>query len=94
MIIYVNDLIKYQLEDFKNVEYSDLKKTQLLYKYGENSMCKILSNDDKYLGTGFFMEIESYRIPFKKALLTCNHIFPKNYFRKNEYLYFNHKVTN
>ena len=89
-----DELIKYQLEDFKEVEYSNLQNTQLLYKYGENSLCKILSNNDKFLGTGFFIEINAYRVPFKKALLTCNHIFPEEYFKKNEYLYFSHKGTN
>ena len=60
-------------------------------------MCEIeiLFNNQTFLGTGFFIQIENHLgIPIKKALLTCNQIFPDNFFKSKEYLYFNHKGNN
>ena len=87
---------EFEIQEFKKVRYSQLEEIELLYQYGENSMCEILFNNQTFLGTGFFIQIESHLgIPIKKALLTSNKIFPDDFFFKNkEYLYFNHKGKN
>jgi hypothetical protein len=44
------------------------------------------------LGIGFLIQINPYsKLPLKRALLTCNHIYPEEFFNNNEYLYFIHK---
>ena len=85
----------FEIEEFKSVKYSNLEETKLLYKYGENSICKMVNSDYKeILGIGFFIPIdESFKLPFKSALFTCNHIFPEGFFNKNEYIYFIHNNT-
>ena len=86
---------EFEIEDSKSVKYLNLSETTLLYKYGENSICKLFnSNHKKMLGIGFLIQINPYsKLPFKRALLTCNHIYPEEFFNNNEYLYFIHKNT-
>lgn len=86
---------EFEIEDSKSVKYLNLSETKLLYKYGENSICKLFnSNHKKMLGIGFLIQINPYsKLPFKRALLTCNHIYPEEFFNNNEYLYFIHKNT-
>ena len=92
-----NELIKnnigFEIEEFKNVNYSNLVETQLLYKYGENFILKIFSSDNKkFIGTGFLIQIEqSFKLPFERGLFACNNIFPEGFLNNNEYLYFIHK---
>ena len=84
---------QFENEDI-NVKYSNLKETRLLLNYGENSVCKLEDEFDnkKILGTGFFVQIgKKFGIPIKKALFTCNHILPEEFFQSNKYLFFNHK---
>ncbi len=59
-----------------------MEEAQLLYKYGENSICKIVNIDYKeFFGIDFFIPIDlSFKLPFKKALFICNHIFPEGFF--------------
>ena len=89
-------LIKYfELEQFKNARYSQKEEIQSLYQNGEKSICKILNNNQKFLATGLFILIEqNLGVPIKKALLTCNKVFPDDFFKNNKYLYFNHKGEN
>ena len=91
----IKNQYEFEIEEFKSVKYSNLEETKLLYKYGENSICKIVNSDYKeILGIGFFIPInQSFKLPFTKALFTCNRIFPKRFFNKNEYIYFIHKNT-
>ena len=93
-----DELIKNQNEfeiEFINVKYSNLSEIQLLYKYGENSICKIFNSDyTKFLGIGFLIQKNTFsEFPFKRGLFTCNHIFPEEFFTKNNYLDFMHKNT-
>ena len=95
-----NELIKNQIgleiEEFTSEKSWNLSELQLLNKYGENSICKIYNSDyKKYLGLGFFVQIDPLlKFPFQRGLCTCNHIFPKEFFNDNEYLYFIHKNSN
>ena len=95
-----NELIKNQIgleiEEFKSEKSWNLSEIQLLQKYGETSICKIYNSDyKKYLGLGFFFQIDPLlKFPFKRGLCTSNHIFPKEFFNNNEYLYFIHKNSN
>ena len=80
---------EFEIEEFKTAKYLNLSETQLLNKYGENSICKIFNSDfKKMLGIGFLIQINPYpKLPFKRALLTCNHIYPEEFFNNNEYIY-------
>ena len=90
----IKDPNEIESEYFKKVKYSNLKETQLLYKYGENSMCKLEGkfNNKKIEGIGFFVQIEkNFGIPFNKALFTCYHILPEELLKQNNFVHFNHK---
>ena len=84
---------EFEIKEFKSVKYLNLEEIQLLYKYGENSLCKIVDKDNKkILGTGFLIQMDQFpKFPFKRGLFTCNHIFPDGFFNNIEYLYFIHK---
>ena len=87
---------EFELEEFKTVKYINLQETKLLNIYGENSICTIFNKENKKnLGLGFLIQINPFsKLPFERALFTCNHIVPEEFFKNNEYLYFVHKNTN
>ena len=86
---------EFELEEFKTLKYINLQETKLLNIYGENSICTIFNKENKKnLGLGFLIQINPFsKLPFERALFTCNHIFPEESFKNNEYLYFVHKNT-
>ena len=87
---------EFELEEFKTVKYLNLQEAKLLNIYGENSICTIFNKENKKnLGLGFLIQINPFsKLPFERALFTCNHIVPEEFFKNNEYLYFVHKNTN
>jgi len=87
---------EFELEEFKTVKYLNLQEAKLLNIYGENSICTIFNKENKKnLGLGFLIQINPFsKLPFERALFTCNHIFPEEFLKNNEYLYFVHKNTN
>ena len=68
-------------------------ETDELYSY-ESAICKIkfqtiINGQIKDgIGTGFFLEINDYNIPFKKALFTNNHVLNKNSIEINKEIIF------
>ena len=68
-----------------------------LYLY-ESAICKIkfktFENGEvkDCFGTGFFLEINDDKIPFRKALFTNNHILNKNSIEKNKEIIFDYCI--
>ena len=65
-------------------EYSNLDEIKKLFDKSEDQIFKISFNlkDGSYCGTAFILEIEKkYKLPFKRALFTCNHNINDETFR-------------
>ena len=77
-------------EDMKKSEnYELISKTEMRNLFHkENAMCIIYSKGGKgdSQGTGFFLYINNQYLPFKKCLMTNNHILDENDIKSGNYI--------
>lgn len=67
--------------------YSNFSEVKRFYDVGENRVFKIDAQQFG-LGSSFILEIDQdFSLPFKKALITCNHVLNDEYFSNHNNIY-------